>query len=145
MLGRPERPGRACSLCSRSPSAWRPDGADERRLITGLNFSPTLTNPFCSLGPHGPSLHQVLTSQRAGTDEPIIVLAHLACPIMAFTDRGKSQLDGATEEEIESLLDRRVELNALASDQLVRFIENQTGRKRHPQDRPREGSAGPHL
>jgi hypothetical protein len=72
--------------------AWCPDGVDERRLITGLNFSPTLANPFRSLGPYGESLDEVLTSQRAGSEEPIIVLVHLACPIMAFTDRGKSQL-----------------------------------------------------
>jgi hypothetical protein len=33
------------------------------------------------------------------------------------------RLNGATEEEIEFLLDRRVELNALTSDQLVHLIE----------------------
>jgi hypothetical protein len=32
-------------------------------------------------------------------------------------------LNGATEEEVDFLLTRRVELNALASDQLVAFVE----------------------
>jgi DNA topoisomerase VI subunit B len=75
---------------------------EERRLITGLNFSPTLSNPFRSLDTWGDSLDQILTSQRADSDEPIIVLVHLTCPIMAFTDRGKSQLvlDNQTGEAI---------------------------------------------
>lgn len=81
--------------------AWWPERA-QRRLITGLNFSPTLANPFRSLSPYGVSLDEVLTSQRAGSEEPIIVLVHLTCPVMAFTDRGKSQLvlDHATGEAI---------------------------------------------
>ena len=33
------------------------------------------------------------------------------------------ELNGATEEEVEFLLTRRVELNALTSDQLVGFVE----------------------
>lgn len=37
--------------------------------------------------------------------------------------RQNLRLNGATEEEIEFLLEQRVELNALPSDQLVRFIE----------------------
>ncbi len=36
--------------------------------------------------------------------------------------------NGATEEEIEFLLDRRVELNAFASDDLVAWIEGNEGR-----------------
>jgi DNA topoisomerase VI subunit B len=72
--------------------AWCPNGVEERRLITGLNFSPTLTNPFRILGAWGTSLDQVLTSQHVGSDEPVMVLVHLTCPVMAFTDRGKSQL-----------------------------------------------------
>ena len=38
-------------------------------------------------------------------------------------DERTSQANGATEEEIEFLLERRVELNALPSDRLVAFIE----------------------
>jgi DNA topoisomerase VI subunit B len=82
--------------------AWCTKDVEERRLITGLNFSPTLTNPFRSLGTWGTSLDRVLTDQYVGDDEPVIALVHLTCPVVAFTDRGKSQLilDHPTGEEI---------------------------------------------
>jgi hypothetical protein len=40
-----------------------------------------------------------------------------------FAKRQNLQLNGATEEEVEFLLTRRIELNALTSDQLVGLIE----------------------
>jgi hypothetical protein len=40
-----------------------------------------------------------------------------------FAKRRNLQLNGATEDEVEFLLNQRVELNALTSDQLVGFIE----------------------
>jgi DNA topoisomerase VI subunit B len=81
--------------------AWCPS-ARSRRLITGLNFSPTLGNPFRALGPYGDNLDEVLTSRRASSDEPIMVLVHLTSPTMSFTDRGKGQLvlDHLTGEAI---------------------------------------------
>jgi hypothetical protein len=81
--------------------AWCED-IEERRLITGLNFSPALGNPFRALGPYGDSLDEVLTSRRASSDEPIMVLVHLTSPTMSFTDRGKGQLvlDHLTGEAI---------------------------------------------
>jgi hypothetical protein len=36
-----------------------PGGANERRIITGVNWSPTIGNPFRSLGPYGESLDSV--------------------------------------------------------------------------------------
>jgi hypothetical protein len=44
-------------------------------------------------------------------------------PGMRFSRKENLLLNGATEEEAEFLLDRRVELNALTSDQLVNLIE----------------------
>ena len=46
------------------------DGFDEdnparRRLITGVNWSPGIVNPFRQLGPYGESLDLILTEQRA--------------------------------------------------------------------------------
>ena len=44
--------------------------------------------------------------------------------------RSNLRLNGATEKEIEFLLDQRVELNALTSDQLVSFVERKLKKAR---------------
>jgi hypothetical protein len=42
-----------------------PEGDDERRIITGVNFSPSIGDgPFRRLGPNGESLDGILTRQR---------------------------------------------------------------------------------
>ena len=64
-------------------------GASGRTLITGINWSPALTNPFRSLG-GWTSLDTVLTEQWARPGEPVIVALHLACPRVEYLDRGKS-------------------------------------------------------
>jgi DNA topoisomerase VI subunit B len=69
--------------------AWCPD-LTSRRLITGVNWSPGIVNPFRALGTYHLSLDTVLSQQRADRDEPVIVLLHLACPRVEYTDRGKS-------------------------------------------------------
>jgi hypothetical protein len=44
-----------------------PNGADTRRIITGVNWSATIgSDPFRHLGPAGESLDGILTNQRAG-------------------------------------------------------------------------------
>lgn len=63
-------------------------GADEGRVITGVNWSPGLGNPFRSLG--SGSLDGLLREQRADQDYPVTVVVHLACPRVTYTDRGKS-------------------------------------------------------
>jgi hypothetical protein len=68
---------------------WCP-GLPGRRLVTGVNWSPGLVNPFRELGRYRVSLDSVLESQRAGQDEPICFFLHLICPRVEFTDRGKS-------------------------------------------------------
>jgi DNA topoisomerase VI subunit B len=68
--------------------AWCPD-ATGRRLITGVNWSPGIINPFRELG-MGAGLDATLQGQRAGPDAPIVVALHLACPRVEYTDRGKS-------------------------------------------------------
>ena len=40
----------------------------------------------------GQSLGSILTRQRAGPDEPIITVLHLACPRIEYLDRGKSSV-----------------------------------------------------
>lgn len=68
---------------------WCPD-TDQRRLVTGINWSPGIINPFRQLGPYGASLDTVLTEQRATIGEPVILVLHMACPRVEYTDRGKS-------------------------------------------------------
>jgi DNA topoisomerase VI subunit B len=66
---------------------WRPD-LGYRRLVTGVNWSPGIGNPFRTMGKYGQSLDIVLQRQRA--DEDCVLVLHLACPRVAYTDRGKS-------------------------------------------------------
>ena len=68
---------------------WCPDGK-ARRLITGVNWSPGIINPFRELGHFGQSLDTILGNQRANRDEPVILVLHMACPRVEYTDRGKS-------------------------------------------------------
>ena len=73
------------------------DGFDEddpvrRRLITGVNWSPGIVNPFRQLGPYGESLDSILTAQRAASDEPVIAMLHAAQPRVQYLDRGKSSV-----------------------------------------------------
>jgi DNA topoisomerase VI subunit B len=68
--------------------AYRPDR--ERRLIVGVNWSAQIINPIRELGHYGHSLDSVLQQLRLGRDEPVVVLLHIACPRVEFTDRGKS-------------------------------------------------------
>jgi len=71
--------------------AWCPK-ATRRRIITGVNWSPGIINPFRELGTFGRSLDSILEQQRAGDDEPVVLLLHLACPRVQFSDRGKSSV-----------------------------------------------------
>ena len=68
---------------------WCPEG-ESRRLITGVNWSPGIVNPFRSLGPIGQSMDTVLSQLRADQDEPVVLVLHMACPRVEYTDRGKS-------------------------------------------------------
>jgi hypothetical protein len=74
--------------------AWRGEECMEpRRLITGVNFSPGIANPFRTLGnTYGDGLAAMLEKRFVGCDEPVIFLLHLAHPRVRYTDRGKSAL-----------------------------------------------------
>jgi DNA topoisomerase VI subunit B len=80
--------------------AWHPE-LRGRRSIIGVNWSPAIVNPFRELGWSGLSLDELLENQRAGPDQPVIFLLHVACPRVAYTDRGKSAVtvpgDGGEE------------------------------------------------
>jgi DNA topoisomerase VI subunit B len=68
---------------------WCPE-AKARRLVTGVNWSPGIINPFRELGHFGTSLDTVLTRQRAAANEPVTMVLHMTCPRVEYTDRGKS-------------------------------------------------------
>jgi hypothetical protein len=64
-----------------------------RRIITGVNFSVAVGNPFRSFrGYGGEGLEAQLRDLRVGADEPVIVVLHYTCPRVEFTDRGKTAL-----------------------------------------------------
>jgi DNA topoisomerase VI subunit B len=71
---------------------YRPNGAAGRRMIAGANWSVGINNPFRQLGQDGESLDSFLEERRVGRTEPIVLLVHLASPLIAYTDRGKSSL-----------------------------------------------------
>jgi len=75
--------------------------APSRKVITGVNWSPGINNPFRQLGRFGQGLDGILSEVRANTTQPVIAALHLACPRVAYTDRGKSAIvvegDSVTE------------------------------------------------
>ena len=62
----------------------------KRRLITGCNWSPGIVNLFRQLGRFGQSLDSVLGDAHVSGDDPVVFLLHIACPKVAYADRGKS-------------------------------------------------------
>lgn len=70
--------------------------ADQRVLVTGVNFSPAIGNPFKRIGWYGDGLDAILARQRADADEPVVVFLHLTHPRAEFADRGKSTITPAT-------------------------------------------------
>ena len=63
-----------------------------RKIITGVNWSPGINNPFRQLGRGGVGLDAILSEVRANTSQPVIAVLHLACPRVTYTDRGKSAI-----------------------------------------------------
>ncbi len=57
-----------------------------RRIVCGLNWTPTLTSPVYQL-------QDALGPMRVESHDPVTVLVHLSCPRFDFTDRGKTRLD----------------------------------------------------
>jgi hypothetical protein len=60
--------------------------AQTRKLITGVNFSATLENPFSTFrGMEG--MEEILSELRAGKYAPVIVCVHYASPHIEYLDR----------------------------------------------------------
>ena len=76
-----------------SAFGWLGDNArDSRRIYAGANWSAAIHNPFRTFGATGEGLEADLTKMRAGAEEPVVIVLHLAHPRIAYTDRGKSAL-----------------------------------------------------
>jgi DNA topoisomerase VI subunit B len=68
------------------------DQTFKRRLITGVNWSPGINNPFRQLGRTGEGLEGILHDARVDALQPIVMVVHLTCPRVQYTDRGKSAI-----------------------------------------------------
>jgi hypothetical protein len=73
--------------------AWVAGGntRTDRMLVTGVNFSATLENPFDTMKDLE-GLTEMLVDLKAGESAPIIVCVHYACPQIEYLDRGKSRI-----------------------------------------------------
>jgi DNA topoisomerase VI subunit B len=72
-------------------------GEEGRTIIAGVNWSPSLSNPFADL------LDTTLGERHCGDEEPIVLVVHLATPRPAFTDRAKDDID-LPEDVCEALI-----------------------------------------
>jgi hypothetical protein len=72
--------------------AYCPDGDDCSTIITGVNFSVGIRNPFQRIG-FSDSLSSVLEREMAGAKEPVVFVLHYTCPRVAYLDRGKSSIN----------------------------------------------------
>ena len=61
-----------------------------RQLSIGLNWTPVLGVPFTTVP-------DIFSAVRVDTHDPVVVLLHLACPRIEFTDRGKMKADLPSE------------------------------------------------
>jgi hypothetical protein len=76
-----------------SAFGWLGEGSeDERKIVTGANWSAAIRNPFRSFGATGEGLETQLARLRATSDEPVVFILHLAHPRVEYSDRGKSAL-----------------------------------------------------
>jgi hypothetical protein len=69
--------------------AYCPDGPNERKVVAGVNSSVAIDDPFKRLTIFD-SLSSILTYQKVDAYAPVVFAAHLACPRVDFSDRGKS-------------------------------------------------------
>lgn len=64
----------------------REDDEMRRHLVTGLNWSATIDNPMGELG-------ALLSKQRVEPTDPVVLVAHIACPRFRYTERGKGRIE----------------------------------------------------
>lgn len=79
--------------------AVKTDASQGRTLRVGINFSPSLGHPFTPLD-------HALNEARCNRFDPVVVLVHITCPVIQFTDRGKSKaiLPPAIADDLQRLV-----------------------------------------
>jgi DNA topoisomerase VI subunit B len=87
-----------------------------RELLVGLNWSPAIRSPF-------DELPEMLSDMWVEDDDPVIVFAHLACPQLGFTDRGKARL--TLTGDFEEALKRSIKYVAAPWEQYKRRAARQ--------------------
>jgi DNA topoisomerase VI subunit B len=70
---------------------YAPNAIAGRYQIVGVNWSPSMINPYRRLG-DGEGLEDLLYDQRVRADERIVLALHIASPRIAYTDKAKSAL-----------------------------------------------------
>jgi len=65
----------------------------KRRTIAGVNWSAGIEDPFRSLGSEGLGFTSSLEQALVSSSDPVFAFLHVACPRIAFRDRGKSSID----------------------------------------------------
>ncbi len=68
------------------------DRTPSAKIITGVNWSPGISNPFRQLGRSGESFDALLTKVHANVSRPVIAVLHVAQARVTYTDRGKSAI-----------------------------------------------------
>lgn len=68
------------------------DEDEDLIIITGVNWSSAIGNPFKKLGKYGTSMDGVLAEARVSFDDPVVMLVHMACPSVKYSDHGKSSI-----------------------------------------------------
>jgi DNA topoisomerase VI subunit B len=66
--------------------------ATGRLIVTGVNWSIGINNPFRSFGRTGEGLEATLAKVRANASQPVICALHLASAHIQYADRGKSSI-----------------------------------------------------
>ena len=66
------------------------DGERRRAVVAGLNWSPVMKSPL-------ERLSNLLGEMRIDEFDPVLLIVHLTCPRLEFTDRGKSLLVASYE------------------------------------------------
>ena len=67
-------------------------GSIPRKIITGANWSVSISNPFRAFGSTGEGLESTLAKVRANVTSPVICALHLASAYIQYADRGKSSI-----------------------------------------------------
>lgn len=68
------------------------DEGEDLIMITGVNWSSAIGNPFKKLGKYGSSMDGVLAEARVSFDDPVVMVIHMACPSVKYSDHGKSSI-----------------------------------------------------